>query len=41
MGGFEKYLLINIIGFVLYLVNRLYYTYTAKANVDKLLFVIS
>lgn len=42
MGIAEKYLIIiNIIGFVLYLINMLLYTYTAEANVDKLLTIIS
>ena len=42
MSGFDKYLLIvNIIGFVLYLINMLLYTYTAEANVDKFLTVVS
>lgn len=42
MGVAEKYLiLINIIGFVLYLINMLLYNYTAEGNVDKLLTIIS
>lgn len=37
MGVAEIYLIIiNIIGFVLYLINMLLYNYTAEANVDKL-----
>lgn len=42
MGVAEKYLIIiNIIGFVLYLINMLLYNYTAEANVDKFLTIIS
>lgn len=42
MGVAEKYLIIiNIIGFVLYLINMLLYNYTAEGNVDKLLTIIS
>lgn len=42
MGVVEKYLItINIIGFVLYLINMLLYNYTAEGNVDKLLTIIS
>lgn len=42
MGVAEIYLIIiNIIGFVLYLINMLLYNYTAEANVDKFLTIIS
>lgn len=42
MGFFEKYLIIvNIAGCMLYLINMLLYRYTQKANVDKLLMVLS
>lgn len=42
MGVAEKYLIIiNIIGFLLYLINMLLYNYTAEGNVDKLLTIIS
>ena len=42
MGVAEIYLIIiNIIGFVLYLINMLLYNYTAEANVDKFLAIIS
>ena len=42
MGVAEIYLMIiNIIGFVLYLINMLLYNYTAEANVDKFLTIIS
>lgn len=42
MGIAEKYLIIiNIIGFVLYLINKLLYNYTAEGNVDKFLTIIS
>lgn len=42
MGVAEEYLIIiNIIGFVLYLINMLLYNYTAEANVDKFLTIIS
>lgn len=42
MGVADKYLIIiNVIGFVLYLINMLLYNYTAEANVDKLLTIIS
>ena len=39
---FEKYLIIiNVVGFIIYLVNMLLYNYTAEANVDKLLTILS
>lgn len=42
MGVAEIYLIIiNIIEFVLYLINMLLYNYTAEANVDKFLTIIS
>ena len=42
MGVAEIYLIIiNIIGFVLSLINMLLYNYTAEANVDKFLTIIS
>lgn len=42
MGVAEIYLIIiNIIGFVLYLINMLLYNYTAEAKVDKFLTIIS
>ena len=42
MGVAEIYLIIiNIIGFVLYLINMLLNYYTAEANVDKFLTIIS
>lgn len=42
MGIMEKYLIIiNIVGFVLYLINMLLYTYTAEANIDKVLTIVS
>lgn len=42
MGIVEKYLIIvNVIGFILYLLNMLLYTYTASGNVDKVLTVFS
>ena len=38
MDLFEKYLIIiNVVGFILYLINMLLYRFTEEANVDKLL----
>lgn len=42
IGGFEKYLLIiNIIGFIMFLVNYLLYTYTSNGQIDKMLTTIA
>lgn len=42
MGKFELYLIgINIIGFILYLVNMWLYDHTIESNVDKLLTIVS
>lgn len=42
MGKFELYLIgINIIGFILYLVNMWLYDHTTKENVDSLLTIVS
>lgn len=42
MGYFEYYLIgINVLGFVLYLINMWLYDHTAESNVDKLLTIVS
>lgn len=42
MGNFECYLIgVNIIGFILYLINMWLYDHTTERNVDKLLTIVS
>lgn len=42
MGNFECYLIgVNVLGFILYLINMRLYDHTEKSNVDKLLTVVS
>lgn len=42
MGNFEYYLIgINVLGFILYLINMWLYDHTAESNVDKLLTIVS
>lgn len=42
MGNFECYLIgVNVLGFILYLINMWLYDHTEKSNVDKLLTVVS
>ena len=42
MGNFEYYLIgVNVLGFILYLINMWLYDHTEKSNVDKLLTVVS
>ena len=42
MGSFEYYLIgINVLGFILYLINMWLYDHTAESNVDKLLTIVS
>ena len=42
MGKFEYYLIgINIVGFILYLINIWLYNHTEKGNVDSLLTIVS
>ncbi len=42
LGSFEKYLLIiNIIGFILYVINTFLYKHTAKGQIDNLLTIVS
>lgn len=42
MGKFEYYLIgINVLGFILYLINMWLYNHTEKGNVDSLLTIIS
>lgn len=42
MGNFEYYLIgINLLGFILYLINMWLYDHTEKSNVDKFLTVVS
>ena len=42
MGVFEKYfLIVNVVGFLIYFINYLLYRFTESANVDKLLTLVA
>lgn len=42
MGNFECYLIgVNVLGFIMYLINMWLYDHTTERNVDKLLTIVS